>query len=234
MAFRNDHQDEEPFDDGDSDHQDEEFEVVEERRPARRARSAPEKKGTSWFKIFIILMALGGASVAVCCGVGFYLMKDAIVTDPVKVRAMQAEIVQIDIPAEYSPEMGIHMNLGFMTMRMVGFQGPAGGGVFLADMQVSGQTEAQMEQGFRQQIDQQGQKFRIESSETKKIMVDGVERDFLFAKGMIEPPIGGSIPGRMISGMIPAKEGVGFIQILTAEAQYDEAQAIQMLESIRK
>lgn len=229
MTYRDD-QEYEDREDAD----DEEFEVVEERRPARRARSVPEKRGTSWLKVIVIMVALGGACAAICCGVGAYFMKDALVLDPVKVRAMQAEIVQIDIPAEFQPEMGLNMNLGFMQMRMVGFQGQTGGGIFLAGMTVSGQTQEQIEQGFQQEIDKQGEKFRIDSSETRKVKVDGLDRDFLFAKGAIVPDIGAEIPGRMVSGSIPAKQGAGYIQILVPEAQYDEAKVIQILESIRK
>ena len=103
-------------------------------------------------------------------------------------------------------------------------------------MQIAGQTDEQMQQAFRQQAGQhqQNAQFKIESSETKTLKVDGQDRDFLFAKGAMTPQGGAGIPVRMVTGMFPSKGGMGFIQYSIDEAAYDEAAVIKTIESIHK
>ncbi len=92
-----------------------------------------------------------------------------------------------------------------------------------------------MQQSFRQQAgQQQNAQFRIDSSETKTVKINGEDRDFLFAKGTITPPGGQPTPARMITGMFPAKTGMGFIQYSIDETKFDEAAVIKTLESIHK
>lgn len=153
-----------------------------------------------------------------------------------KIAAMQKEIVEIDVPPNMVPGMGMNMNLGVMKMKIVMYNPNLSSSLMLMEMQVTGQTEEQMQQSFRQQAGQQQQnaQFKVESSESKKVMIDGQERDFMFAKGMMTPPGGTGTAVRMITGMFPSKNGMGFIQYSIDEANYDEAAVIKTLESIHK
>ena len=95
-------------------------------------------------------------------------------------------------------------------------------------------TKEQMEASFKQQAGQQNKNFRQESAETKTVKVDGQDTDFIFAKGTLNPPNGAPKPVRMVTGMFPAKDGMGFIQYSIDEDKYDEAAVIKTLESIHK
>ena len=212
------------------------FEDDNQGAPKLRKRK-DQSGGTNWGKIILILCGVGAISLALCCGVGYYFASKAfkMESDPVKIAAMQKEIVEIDIPAGMQPKMGMNMNLGVMTMKMVMYNPEQASTLMLMQMQVTGQTDEQMQQAFRQQAgQQQNAQFRIESSETKTVKINGEDRDFLFAKGTVTPPGGQATPARMITGMFPAKNGMGFIQYSIDETKYDEAAVIKTLESIHK
>ncbi len=180
---------------------------------------------------------MGVVSLALCCGVGYYFARQAfdMTQDPVKIAAIQKEIIEIDVPPNMQPGMGMNMNFGPVKMKMVMYNPNAGASLMLMEMQISGQTEEQMKQAFNQQAGQkQNNQFRMESSETKTVKVDGQDREFLFAKGTVSPPGGQPAPVRMITGMFPSKNGMGFIQYSVDEANYDEAAVIKTLESIHK
>lgn len=204
--------------------------------------SKPQKKrtqsgsGTNWGKIILILLGVGVVSVALCCGGVIYWFKGAMTKDPVQIAAIQKEIVEIDVPPHMQPGGGMNMNIfGFFRMKMAIYTVNPGSFLILMEMQISGQTDAQMQQSFNQQAgQQQNAQFKIESSETKVIKIDGQDRNFLFAKGALTPSGGQSIPVRMITGMFPSKNGMGFIQHSIEEANYDEAEVVKMLESIHK
>lgn len=203
--------------------------------------SKPRKKrpqavtGTNWGKIILILAAVGGVSLALCCGGAYFWFKDALTEDPVKIAAMQKEIVEIELPANLQPQGGMNLNLGVFQMKIAMYTAQPGSFLMLMQMQVSGQTEEQMQQGFNQQAgQQQNAQFKVESSETKTVKIDGQDRNFLFSKGVLTPQGGQSTPVRMVSGMFPSKNGMGFIQYAIDEATYDEAAVIKMLESIHQ
>ena len=156
--------------------------------------------------------------------------------DPVKIAARQKEIIEIDIPQGMQPGVGMNMNFGVMTMKMVMYNPGQASSMMLMEMQIAGQTEEQMKQAFSQQANQQQNQaqFRVESSETKKIKIDGVDRDFQFAKGTLTPQGGKPTPARMITGLFPSKTAMGFITYSIPEEDYDEAAVIKTLESIHK
>lgn len=204
-----------------------------------RRQKVKSSSGTNWGKILLILLAVGGVSLAICCGVGYFFASRAfqMETDPIKITAMQKEIVEINVPQDLQPQMGMNMNLGIMTMKMVMYNPNMAHSMLLMQMQIAGQTEEQMQQAFRQQAGQQQQnaQFQMESSETKNLKIDGQDRSFVFAKGKITA-VAGNAPTSvmMITGMFPSKGGMGYIQYSIDEEKYDEAAVIQMLESIHK
>ena len=209
----------------------------EETRKPRRKR-VESSGGTNWGKILLILCGVGAVSLLLCCGGGYYFFRNAfdMTQDPAKIAVMQKEIIEIDVPPDVQPAMGMNMNFGVMKMKIVGYSPDAGTSLMLMQMQITGQTKEQMEASFQQQAGQQQQNrnFRQESAETKTVKVDGQDTDFVFSKGTLNPPNGAPKPVRMITGMFPAKEGTGFIQYSVDEDKYDEAAVIKMLESIHK
>jgi hypothetical protein len=206
--------------------------------PAKSRKTRAPSSGTNWGKIILILLGVGTVSLALCCGVGYYFMKQAfdMTMDPVKITAMQKEIIEIDVPQGLQPNMGMNMNFGVMTMKMVMYNPGNATSMMLMEMQIAGQTEEQMKQAFSQQANQQQNQaqFRVESSEMKTIKIDGVDREFQFAKGTLTPQGGQPVPARMITGLFPSKTAMGFIVYSIPEEDYDEAAVIKTLESIHK
>ena len=222
--------------DADDQFQDDNQRLGDESPKSRKTR-APST-GTNWGKIILILLGVGAVSLALCCGGGYYFASRAVkmATTPAEVTAMQKEIIEIEIPQGLQPTMGMNMNMGFMTMKMVMYNPGQSNSMMLMEMQIAGQTEEQMKQAFSQQANQQQQqaKFQVETSETKTVKIDGVERQFQFAKGTLTPQGGQPTPARMISGLFPSKTAMAFITYTIDEANYDEAAVIKTLESIHK
>lgn len=220
---------------------DDEFEddrdMGEETSKPRRRRAEPTG-GTNWGKILLILFGVGLVSLLLCCGGFYYFARNAfdMTQEPAKIAAMQKEIIEIDLPPDVQPAMGMNMNLGVMKMKMVMYSPEAGTSLMLMQMQLAGQTKEQMQAAFNQQAGQQqnNRNFRQESAETKTVKVDGQDTDFMFAKGTLNPPNGAAKPVRMVTGMFPSKDGMGFIQYTIDEDKYDEAAVIKTLESIHK
>ncbi len=207
-----------------------------EESPKPRRKRVESSGGTNWGKILLVLFGVGAVSLLLCCGGGYYFFRNAIdvTQDPAKIAVMQKEIIEIDIPPDVQPAMGMNMNFGVMKMKIVGYNPDSGTSLMLMQMQITGQTKEQMEASFKQQAGQQNKNFRQESAETKTVKVDGQDTDFIFAKGTLNPPNGAPKPVRMVTGMFPAKDGMGFIQYSIDEDKYDEAAVIKTLESIHK
>ena len=213
----------------------EDHEGFEDEAPTKSRQTRAPSTGTNWGKVILILLGVGAVSLALCCGVAYYFFPASATDDPVKIAVMQKEIIEINLPPDMPPTMGVNMNLGVIKMKIVTYNQGQPTSLILMEMQLSGQTEEQMKQTFSQQGNQQqNQQFRQESSETKTIKIDGVDRDFLFAKGVFTPPGGQPTPARMITGLFPSKTAMGFITYTIDEANYDEAAVIKTLESIHK
>ena len=207
----------------------------EEDSKPRRRRAEPSG-GTNWGKILLILFGIGLLSIVLCCGGGFYMFKDAGTDDPAKIALIQKEIVEIDIPADLQPAVGVNVNLFFMKMKMAVYNPQSATSLMLMQMQLAGQSKEQMQASFKQQAGQQQQNrdFRMESSETKTVKIDGQDVDFLIAKGTLNSQGAAAVPVRMVTGMFPSKDGMGFIQYSIDEEKYDKAAVIKTLESIHK
>lgn len=224
--------------DDDRDSRQEEFEVeeVDDSQPRTRKRRAVQPSGRSWGKILLILFGVGALSMALCCGgiLWFGSKSLEMIEDPVKIAAAQQEIVTIQTMPGLQPRMAMKMNLAVMGMTVVAYEGAGQTTLMLMQMQIAGQSDEQLQQNFRQQGNKDQKNFQVESSETRKIKVDGTERDFLFAKGKIVPDHGDAIPVRQVSGMFPSRQGMGYLIVSMGEESYDEAAIIQMIESIKK
>ena len=197
----------------------------------------PESSGMSCAVKIVLALALGGGlSIALCCGGMWYLSTQAfnITEDPGEIAKIQGEIASIDIPADMPPAMGGDMNFGMFQMQMAGYGEEQGKFLMLMQMQMAGMSKEEMEQQFQQQANQQqSENVRITNSETKTLMVDGQPQDFLFAEGMMETQ-DGEVPVHQVSGTFPSRNGHGFLIFIVPEEKWDEQEAINTVESIRK
>lgn len=154
--------------------------------------------------------------------------------DPVKVVAAQQEIAEIQLLPNQQPLFAMKMNLGLMNMTLVAYKSTGRSSMMLMQMKMTGMTEDEMQQNFRKEGQKKNDQFQEESSETQKIKVDGVEREFLFAKGKLQSGGGPAVAARQITGMFPSRNGMGYLIVTIEEEVYDEAAVIQMIESIKK
>ncbi len=223
-------------DDRDSQQEDFEVEEVDESQPRTRKRRAVQPSGRSLGKILLILFGVSALSMALCCGGVLWFGSKSLemLEDPVKIAAAQQEIVDIQALPGLQPKMAMKMNLAIMGMTIVAYDGAGQTTLMLMQMQVAGQTDEQLQQNFRQQGNKNQKNFQVESSETRKIKVDGTERDFLFEKGKFVSEQGSAMPVRQVSGMFPSRQGMGFLIVSVNEESYDEPAIIQMIESIKK
>ena len=200
-------------------------------------------------KILLVLGVLAGLALVVCCGglmiVGWRLqsyMAEAVSTEPAVIEAAKDEIVQIDIPETFSPQMSFDMKVPFVEQRvfmavvytMEGVQGNLmlmAIGPLVSDTDREQFTE-QMKEAFQQQGGQGQGNVRLEVAETleREFEIRGQPTKFRLQKGK-NPDSGTEMIE--LSGTFSGKSGP-VILMLTVEAdRFDEEQITTMIESIR-
>ena len=105
--------------------------------------------------------------------------------------------------------------------------------LMLMQMKMEGQDEQQMEEMEQQLKMQSGQQdmnqgFIIESSETRTFVIDGQDREFVFAVGTNSA--GETV--HQVTGVFPGRNGTATLMMMDDDANWDEAAIEQMIESI--
>ncbi len=207
------------------------FEIEPEPRP---------KSGMSgWLKLLIGFGIASTIGVAICCGLGvwFFTQNMKFTTDPAEIAAQTKEIASIQIPEDFKPEIGMRMSIG-MKMNVVAYSRKPSGSLALVQVTVPGQVdgnnqmgEEEMKKSMEQQLERQGQRSKIDitSRESRKIVVDGVERNFEFITGTLQE---NKAEVKQIQGMFPGRDGLAFLQIMEGASEYNEEEAIKIIESI--
>lgn len=201
----------------------------------------PRKQGMSTgVKILLIVLVLGGIALLACCGVmawfGSQVKMDQTVV-PAEIDALREEIVSIEIPEGFAPQVGMNMDVKVMTMKMVSYaQEETAGSLVLAQMKMPAQQGAQNEQQMQQQLEMQmrqqnmgAEEIDIESSESRTFQIKGRDVRFTFAKGK-EPDSGTEF--RRVHGAFPGNDGTAFLQLQMEEEAWDEDAVVRMIESI--
>lgn len=207
----------------------------------------PKQGMSSTAKVLLILGSIGGLALLVCCGVGafvVYRFKDSVsvATTPAAVRQQTQEIMQVEVPDEFPPMMGMKFKFGPVDMRyaIYGTQGNDASMLLIMEMKSmpgQGQGDArqmrdQMLQGMRQNQQQHGQQMVNvveESSESRDFTINGQKVPFEFIKG--KNAVDGTAY-RQVVGVIPSGDGFIMIMLTTPESQYDEDKVVKMIESI--
>lgn len=200
-----------------------------------------KKKGMSTgAKVAIILGIVFGICLLVCCGVGGYFANkvgNAMTQDPAKIATIQQSMLtSIDLPAEYTPRMAMDFSLAGQGMKMAIYSPGSGAEpnpaemLMLMSMNVTA-DEAQMQQQMEQSMAGQQNQIQEESSETKMVTIDGIERSVRFAQGKARQ---GGQAVRQVSAVFPGKEGTVMLVQIVPEEKWDEATVTKMLGSIKK
>lgn len=215
-----------------------EFDDVEyeAEEPSSRKKAQAKQGMSTGAKVAIILGICAGVLLLVCCGAGFYFagkVGQAITQDPAEIDKIRQEIVsQIDIPAGLAPAAGMDFSIAGQGMKMAvygqGAQENPTHMLLLMKMTIQADEE-QMRQEMQKSAGRQ-QTINVESSETKTVTIDGQEVDFRFAKGKSDK----GVAVREVSGVFAGNGGAVMLMMLVPEEEWDEAEAIRVLESIKK
>ena len=229
--------------------------------------SPPAKQGMSGtLKVVLILVGLGGVSLLVCCGgMAFFGMRAAkaiqegTTEEPAKVKAATADIVDIDIPADFEPKMA--MNVIFM--KYVLYQNKSQGMLMLSEFNsalgsdVSKQRD-EMAKAMKQQSNTK-MPSGTQKTETREFTIRGEKASFQFTtattekqkkpadkpaeQGEAKPDDSetetddteadeGGEGFHQVVGSFKGKGGTVMLFLMINGKDYDEAAIVKMIESI--
>ncbi|MFO1005140.1 MAG: hypothetical protein U0929_04205 [Planctomycetaceae bacterium] len=191
-----------------------------------------KKPFSTCLKMRVLVLGL-----TICCGVGYYFFQQSMKLDPAQITAIQREIVDIDLPTNLHPGIGINRRMSFAKLKMALYNPTEATSLMLIGFLDNDEHdyEQSMKACHLHANEYWNNDFQVESSELKSIQINGTANDFQFIKGKIILPGGRMTPGRLIFGQFAAKNyRKGFIRYSITESDYDEEAVIQMLESIRK
>lgn len=201
----------------------------------------PEKKGMSGgVKILLILLAVAGICLVLCCGVGFYFARQvgqSMSTDATVIEARTREMADIEIPPQFTPTMSMAIKIPMAPKMLIAMYTPAGAEGQLMLMQIDmpmdqGQlnSEEQLDQMMRQS-GQQGQQRQLEITETeaRTFTINGQDVTFQFGKGTDR---NSGDEWRQVVGAFPGKTGTVILMLQVEESAWDEDAVVQMLESL--
>ena len=212
------------------------------RNPDERFEAGPpEKKGMSGgMKILLILLAVAGVCLVLCCGVGFYFARQVgqtMSTDATVIQERTREMADIEIPPQFTPTMSMAIQIPLAPKIMMAVYTPAGaeGQLMLMQLdmpmdQAQLNDEQQLEQMMRQS-GQQGQQRDLEITETeaRTFTINGQDVTFQFGKGTDQ---NSGDEFRQVVGAFPGKTGTVILMLQAEESAWDEAAVVQMLESL--
>lgn len=208
---------------------------------------AVEKQGmSSGAKLLLILGILFLLCVLLCCGgIGVLMyqassyMKDAFTNDPVKIDQRRAELLDIEIPEGFAPEVSIDMKVPMMDSRLmtiVAYSGGAGNSLVLVGVgdMLSDMSKEDMEREIEKSLQQQGlgqpSPGAEWESEDKEFQIGG--KPVIFNYRTVKNEDGE--PTRFhVTGTVDGKRGPVLVT-LTADAKtLSEDQIDQVIKSIK-
>ena len=209
----------------------------------------PKKAIGTGVKVIVGLLIAGGLLMLLCCGGLYWEFTGTMERDetPAGVRARTDEILTLDVPADFEPQLSLRGEIPLLRwiadvrMQMSVYDTPGGGQFLLTKLEVppgggadADQMQAQLQQGLDQNA-QAGVRVDVtESSSRELLTADGRPVTWTFGEGTGRDGEGKDLgPFHEITGRITDGTNVYVLKIAVAEAEYDEAEIVAMLESIR-
>jgi len=211
----------------------------------------PQKRGmSSTAKVLLVLGSITGVCMLTCCGVvgvGFLKFKDVIQegiknvadatsSDPAVVKKRTAEVIEIDIPDEFTPVMMVGGGFGEFSMKEFIYTHKANPNSVLVIVESNqplqpGQSAQQQREAMIQGV-RQGQQFSLdmqeESRETRDFTINGEDVPFEFIKGKAH-----GVPTRKVVGVFSSRQGTIMLMLLVAESDYTDEKIVAMIQSIK-
>jgi len=200
--------------------------------------SAQPKKGMSTgVKVLLILMAVGGVCLALCCGGIFWAVKNSefkMTEKKEDIIAIQNEIVQITIPDSFKPQAGMSMNIMGTSVRMAIYEEESKqGALVLMSLGIPNDGMVDMEQEFRKSMKQQNQNQReltITKTEQREFTINGQKVKFDFAEGTDQ----NDKKFHQVQGVFAGNNGPAFFFLQIADESYNDEQIVKMIKSIKE
>lgn len=218
---------------------------------------APQKSSTG-SKIMLVLLAIFGGIVLLCCGGGLFIysrVRTAVYETPAEIAAVRKQMMQIDIPDQFVPAGGADIDLFIYRMKMATYHRREGvSQIAIVKVNVSfGQSD--MKQA-REQMRQQGAipaDLEDAKSETRTYEIDGEKIDVSFTHGKLKKdstvfarPEGNArgpqpevVPEEYagkewyaVQMIVPQGDGMVLLMVTGPEDEYDEQEIDAMIKSI--
>lgn len=210
------------------------------------SNNPPPKKSSSGLKVVLILLGVGGGLLLLCCG-GFaflgYRVSKGITMVPAEIQARTQEIAKIEIPARFTPAMGMKFDIpGVPSISMVIYiAGGGDGSLLLMNMAVPFEqaNAGNMSQQMRQQMNQQQQKgneklFRelnVTESKEEEFQIGGKAVKVEFVTGTDKDT---GDPYKQATTVFPGKTGTSTVLIIQLpEDDWNDEEVRQMIQSIQ-
>jgi hypothetical protein len=204
-------------------------------RPADPHAPVSKRGMSTGMKVLIGVLIAGGVMLLLCCGGLFFVgsrFRSMMTDDPVKVQEIREQIAGIDLPEEWEPVGGF--DGGFFGFQIDSVIYKKGDAVFtLMQINVPGEISAEeLREQVTQSMQQQGQNSEIdvESKEERTLTIAGEETTLEFVKGTTQD--GQEV--RQVKGTFSGRGGPALLFYQVPEADWDDEQVVNLLESIQK
>ncbi|KAA0137092.1 hypothetical protein FYZ48_16815 [Gimesia chilikensis] len=199
--------------------------------------SAPPKQGmSSGVKILLILLALGGIGMLLCCGGIFYAVRNVkakVTENKQEITEIQNEIATINIPEYFVPQMGMSADvIGKKILMAIYEEKEKDGGLVLMSFGLPNDGMVDMNKEFRQNLKQQNQnqrELKIDKTEQKEFEINGEKVEFTFAEGTDK----NDKRFHQVMGVFPGKTGATFLFLQIASDKYNAEDIENMIKSIK-
>lgn len=211
------------------------------RDPWESPEGRPPKPGmSSGMKAFLIILAIVGTCLVLCCGIGGYFIWSAArgikhSENPADVNAARDEIAKIKLPEGFKPKDMFGMDNFMMKMAVVVYENPAvHGRIMLMEMNVKVGQPQQNKAQMRAQLEQQGMARQSPltnvKSSSKIIKIKGRDCDFEFVTGQ-DPAT--KKKRDQVSGVFDGSQGPVLFSMEVDDSGFHQDEVVKMLESIQ-
>lgn len=219
--------------------------------PIEDERFSAEPPKSRGGRNLLLGFGIGCGIVAVlCCGgfglvgyFGYRMVADALIEDPQQIRTVTAELVQMQIPADFEPQMGFRMQVPFTDESMTSViytLHDEEGALVLASMGGMPVQEGQILDAIEQQLMQQQalggenpapdrDRMTVTESETREFVIRDEPARFVFSRGTTHD--GEEV--YQVYGAFEGEPGTVLMLVFVHAHAMSEEQIAEMIESIR-
>ncbi|MFG0332059.1 MAG: hypothetical protein ACF8TS_01735 [Maioricimonas sp. JB049] len=111
------------------------------------AREEPRQGMSTGTKVLMVMLALAGCLMLLCCGGIFWFgsrLTSAVTEDPDEIAEIRDSIAVIDMPEDFTPQVGMNINMFVFEMDLVAYGRDDEAFVMLMQMQATGEGQAEI------------------------------------------------------------------------------------------